>query len=237
MRVLLIGGSGRVGSLVLPHLAENHSVRVFDLNPPVEGSWEYVEGNAGDSDALRAALAGMDAVLYMAMGALRWKTDEGTVSAFDVNVRNVYLTLRAASEAGIGHAVYTSSMSVYKNLRERYFENEDIPPDETRLYGLTKRMGEEVCRSAVDQWAMTANALRLCLPVPEEKWYAETKPGVPTIATTGPDVARALDAALSFRDGFQAFMISGDYENRIMNMDKAKRLLGWEPLARPRPSG
>src|SRR3712207_6261219 len=122
MRVLLIGGSGRVGSLVLPHLAEKHSVRVFDLRPPIEGNWEYVEGNAGDSDALRGAAAGMDAVLYMAMGELRWKTDEGTASAFDVNVRNVHLALRVANEAGIGHAVYTSSMSVYKDLRERYFE-------------------------------------------------------------------------------------------------------------------
>jgi hypothetical protein len=28
-------------------------------------------------------------------------------------------------------------------------------------------------------------------------------------------------------------MISGDYEQKIMNMSKAKRLLDWEPLARP----
>jgi hypothetical protein len=29
-------------------------------------------------------------------------------------------------------------------------------------------------------------------------------------------------------------MISGDYEQKLLNMSKAKRLLGWEPLARPR---
>ena len=46
-------------------------------------------------------------------------------------------------------------------------------------------------------------------------------------------MARALLAALEYRNGFQAFQISGDYENKIMNMGKAKRLLGWEPLARP----
>lgn len=28
-------------------------------------------------------------------------------------------------------------------------------------------------------------------------------------------------------------MISGDYEQKLMNMSKAKRMLGWEPLARP----
>jgi nucleoside-diphosphate-sugar epimerase len=235
MRVLVIGGSGRVGSIVLPFLAEKHSLRVFDLHPPIEGDWEYVEGNAGDSNALRQALSGMDAVIYMAMGALKWRTDEGVVSAFDVNVRNVYLTLRAASEAGIGHAVYTSSMSVYRNIRERYFESEDIPPDETGLYGLTKRMGEECCRAAVDRWEMTVNALRLCFPKSEEEWQAETNPFQAMIGTAAPDLARALEASLLFRDGYQAFMISGDYEHRVMNMEKAKRLLGWEPLARRAP--
>jgi nucleoside-diphosphate-sugar epimerase len=67
----------------------------------------------------------------------------------------------------------------------------------------------------------------------EDKWLAETVIGVPTIATTANDVARAFQAALEYRGGFQAFMISGDYENKIMNMAKARRLLGWEPLARP----
>ena len=47
------------------------------------------------------------------------------------------------------------------------------------------------------------------------------------------DVARALLAALDYRAGFQAFMISGDYEQKLMNMSKARRWLGWEPLARP----
>jgi hypothetical protein len=28
-------------------------------------------------------------------------------------------------------------------------------------------------------------------------------------------------------------MISGDYEQKLMNMSKARRLLGWEPRARP----
>jgi len=55
----------------------------------------------------------------------------------------------------------------------------------------------------------------------------------PTIATSASDVARALLAALAYRAGFQSFMISGDYEQKLMNMSKARRLLGWAPLARP----
>jgi hypothetical protein len=43
-----------------------------------------------------------------------------------------------------------------------------------------------------------------------------------------------LRAALEYRAGFQAFSISGDYDQAQMSLAKAKRLLGWEPLARPK---
>ena len=54
-----------------------------------------------------------------------------------------------------------------------------------------------------------------------------------TIATTDEDVASAMLAALELKAGFQAFMISGDYEQKIMCMTKAERMLGWTPKARP----
>lgn len=236
MRVLIVGGSGYVAGLILPALTERHTVRIFDLKPPADPALDYHPGNVGDLAALTQAAEGMDALLYMAMGAFPWNTDEVFASSFDANVKGVYLALYAAHQAGIPHAVYTSSMSVYDGdlLIPDRFPSEDIPPDADHFYGFTKRLGEECCRLAVRQWGMSVNALRLCLPVSEEKWLAETRKGVPTIATTAPDVARAILAALDYRDGFQAFMISGDYEQTSMNMSKARCLLNWEPLARPR---
>jgi nucleoside-diphosphate-sugar epimerase len=235
MRVLVVGGSGHVGSLVLPILAQHHDLRNFDLRPPRDPVGEYVEGDVNDLDALSRAAEGREALIYMAMGRGDWRSEELAPISYDVNVKGVHLALHAAQKAGIPHAVYTSSMSVYDGkLINRYFPDEDITPDARHIYGFTKRLGEEVCRNAYRLWGLSVNALRLCFPTAEEKWYAQTQAGTPTLATTGGDVARALLAALEFRAGFQAFMISGDYENRILNMAKAKRLLGWEPTARPR---
>jgi nucleoside-diphosphate-sugar epimerase len=155
-------------------------------------------------------------------------------SSFDLNVKGVYLALRAARKAGVMHAVYCSSMSVYDGeLNVRYFYDEDMPPDGRDSYGLTKRMGEEVCRNAWVLYGMSVNVLRLCFPVSRQKWLAQARIGIPDIPTDAEDVARAMMAAFEYRNGFQTFMISGDYENKIMNMGKAKRLLGWEPQARP----
>jgi nucleoside-diphosphate-sugar epimerase len=235
MKLLVVGGAGLVGGLVLPHLAQWHMLRVFDLRPPADSAWEYVAGNVGDLAALSQAAEGMDALLYMAMGNKEFTLPEAITTNFDVNVKGVYLALYAAQRAGIGHAVYTSSMSVYgSDLMARYFTDEDLTPDASDIYGLTKRMGEEVCQNATRAWGMSANALRLCFPTDDAEWVAANRAGTPTLATAASDVARALHAALDYRCGFQAFTISGDYDQKIMNMAKAKRMLGWEPLARPR---
>jgi nucleoside-diphosphate-sugar epimerase len=235
MKVLVIGGSGHVGGLTLPYLAQHHTMRIFDLRPPANSDWEYTAGNVNDLAALCQAADGMDALLYMAMGNKEYATPDAITTNFDVNIKGVYLGLYAAQRAGITQAVYTSSMSIYGgNLMERYFPDEELTADSSQLYGLTKRLGEEVCRNAVREWGMNVNALRLCFPTPEDEWQSATRLGIPTLATTASDVARALLAALEYRGGFQAFMISGDYEQKLLNMSKAKRLLGWEPLARPR---
>ncbi len=233
MKILVIGGSGIVGTLVTPTLLTKHSVRVFDLRPPQLATLEYHPGNITDFDAVEKAVQGMDALLYMAMGSLDWDEWPGTNSGFDANVKGLHFALKAAAKAGIKQAVYTSSMSVYANLRSRYFHDEDITPDETALYGFTKWLGEEVCKNAARRWGMNVSALRLCFPTAKEKWLEETRKGTPTIATVDEDVGRAMLGALELQAGFQAFMISGDYEQKIMNMSKAKRMLNWEPLARP----
>jgi nucleoside-diphosphate-sugar epimerase len=233
MKVLLIGGSGIVGTLVAPFLMERHTLRILDLRRPFDTDIDYMPGSATDYNAVTRALKGMDAVVYMAMGSLNYEEWTGIESNFDVNIKGLQFALTAAHLEGVTQAVYTSSMSVYKDLRERYFANEDIVPDAEEPYGFSKRLGEEVCRNAYRRWAMNINVLRLCLPVPKEKWLKDTHQNTPTIATTAEDVASAILAALELKSGFQAFMISGDYEQKIMNMDKAKQLLNWEPLARP----
>ena len=234
MRVLVIGGSGHVGGLTLPALAREHSLRVFDRRPPALAECDYHAGDLTDFAALERATQGMDALLYMAMGSQNWEAIESAISAYDVSVKGVYLALRAAHAAGITHAVYTSSMSVYHDPPGRYYPDEEITPDARDFYGFTKLLGELVCRNAAREWGMTVNALRLCHPTAEEIWLEQTRAGTPTIATTGDDVARALLAALDYRGGgFEAFMISGDYQEKIMNLAKARRLLGWAPQARP----
>jgi nucleoside-diphosphate-sugar epimerase len=234
MKVLLAGGSGIVATLVIPFLKQHHTLRVFDRRAPEDTTLEFLKGELADPQALKEAVKGMDAFIYLAMGSVDWENWSGIESAYDVNIKGLHFLFRTVAQEGITQAVYCSSMSVYADLRNRYFPDEEIPPDETELYGFTKWLGEEVCRNAWRRWGIHVNALRLCHPTLKEQWMKETTLGIPTIATTDEDVASVMNAALQLQAGFQAFMVSGDYEQKTMNLSKASRMLGWSPQARPR---
>ncbi|WP_194916995.1 NAD-dependent epimerase/dehydratase family protein [Catenulispora rubra] len=245
MRILIVGGSGYVGTLMLPWLAAEHEIRVLDLVPP-QGDYDHVVGSATDPAALATALEGMDAVVHGAMG-FRSEADKGqldTTSAFEVNVASVYATLEAAHAAGVSRAVLIGSLSVFGNepahLIERDVE-EDAEPDATNLYGVTKRLAEQVGRIAADAHGMTVTVLRLAFPTPDEIWPRWALPildepvqirradGTPVPALAGSDLAAAVSAAAA-RDssGYDVFHIVGaDDSGPRWRTDKARDGLGW----------
>lgn len=237
MRVLVVGGSGYVAGLILPRLSERHEIRVLDRRPAPAGV-EYVAGDATDLGALLRAAEGTDAVVHCAMAGGDLDSGDGTVDAFGVHVTSVHLTLRAAHEAGVPHVVHISSMSVYHDLESRRLDESD-PPDATDVYGLTKRLGEQVCAAAVARWGLSVNVLRLTWPTPDELWplwgkweepmQRYTGDGRPIEATAASDLARAVLAALEYRDGLQVFTINGDRSAGLWSTAKAHELLGWQP--------
>ncbi|MCY4466779.1 MAG: NAD(P)-dependent oxidoreductase [Chloroflexi bacterium] len=228
MRVVIIGGAGRVGSMTAPYLKPEHSLTIFDQRPAADSSLPSVQGDICDYEALSHVMSGQQALIYMAMGSEDWDSLAGIHSAYDINIKGLHLALYAAQAVGINQAVYTSSMSVYENLDGRTFADEHAAPDAHGLYGFTKYLGEQVCQNAARNWDMHINALRLCFPTPDDK-LAQIKPEQRSLATAASDVAAALAAALRFQGRFQTFMISGDARHTVLNMHKARLMLGWTP--------
>ncbi len=56
MKILLVGGSGHVGSFITPYLQARHQLKVLDVQPPTQGDIEYAEGSITDPYDLRRAL-------------------------------------------------------------------------------------------------------------------------------------------------------------------------------------
>ncbi len=242
-KLLVVGGSGYVAGLVLPLLQERFQLRVYDRSPSAKRVWEsitedFILGEVTDFDSLKRAVEGMDLLLYMAMGSAQPGGIQNIAAAHDVNVKGVHLAMEAAVQAGIGRAVYTSSLSVHDghDLLSGAYDSETVTPEPLSVYGLTKWMGEEACRFAHRVHHLPILVLRLFLPVSREDWHAKHDPAKAIDPrTSAPDLARALEAALLLdHDGFEVIHITGDTSGRAFKHEKGKRLLEWEPLETPR---
>jgi len=245
MRILIVGGSGYVGTLMLPWLAAEHEIRVLDPVPP-QGDYDHVLGSATDPAALATALDGMDAVVHGAMG-LRSQTawpEPDTASSFEVNVASVHATLEAAHAAGVSRAVLIGSMSVFANepvLLSARDVDETTEPDATNVYGVTKRLAEQVGRIAVEAHGMTVTVLRIAWPTPEDVWPLWGLPvleapleirradGTQIPALAASDLAAAVSAAVGRDTGdYDVFHIFGaDDSGRGWSAAKARDGLGW----------
>ncbi len=244
MKVLLLGGAGHVGSFITPYLGRYHELRVLDVNPPRHQDVEYVAGSVSDPEAVRRALDGVDAFIWVVMrkpqgGSIRDQDIPTIVENYEVNTKALHLTLFIAQELGVMRGIYTSSMSVHYRMRDRFEQEETVPLDTPSAYGLSKGFGELICQYFARWWEMNLIALRITGPRTREQYLDERRnprqpeTGKPLFVTDEEDLANAYLAALdAIRVGhgrFDAFFIAGDEAEQDHNLSKAKRVLGWEP--------
>jgi nucleoside-diphosphate-sugar epimerase len=251
MKVLLVGGSGMVGTFISPYLGEHHALRVLDLRPPAAAGVEYHEGSITDPQTLRAALDGCDSFVNLVMngaqgGASTAQSDELIRSNYEVNTLGLHLLLYCAQELGIRYGVHTSTMTVHSRRRTWYGQEEDVPLDTPSVYGLTKGFGEQICAYFARWFDMNLIALRITAPRDRRRYLDERRsrqPGFeerynadgsgPLFATDEEDLATAYLAALEAvqvgHGRFDAVFIAGDEAEANHNLSKARRLLGWQP--------
>ena len=83
-KVVVTGGSGRVGSYVVQQLMQSMQVVVADLRPS-QHQVEFVATDVMDLEAVRAATKGEDAMIHLAAIDFDWKAAEEQY--INVNVR------------------------------------------------------------------------------------------------------------------------------------------------------
>jgi len=252
MKLLLVGGAGHVGTLIIPYLKSAHALRVLDLARPADDSVEWASGSVLDVEAVRSALVGMDAFVWLAMrdGQGGMVTDQDVSSIlnnYELNTKGLHLFLFLAQEVGVKRGIYTSSMSIHYRGRPVFPSEETVPLDSPSVYGLTKGLGEEICQYFARWFDMNLISLRISGPRKRAEFIRQRRD--PKIADDGSfvhpldeeDLAKAyLAAAEAIGVGhgrFDSVFITGDDGERHHNMSKARRLLSWSPQSQLRLDG
>jgi UDP-glucose 4-epimerase len=117
VRYLITGGSGYIGTRLTEILASREETELIvnlDVRPPVRPhvKAEFVRGDVRDSGAVRQLLERheADALVHLAF-LLNPIRDEARM--YDIDVNGTEAVVRAASEAGTGQVLVTSSATAY----------------------------------------------------------------------------------------------------------------------------
>ncbi len=168
MKYLVTGGAGFIGSniarklvslgddvVILDDFSTGKRENISDLIPQVD----LIEGDICDLDTVRRATKGVDFVLHHAAVVSVARSVDDPIRTNEVNVTGTLNCLIAAREAGVKRFVYAASSSAYGNSPSLP-KREDMKPDPTSPYGVSKLTGEMYCKVFNDVFGLQTVSLR-----------------------------------------------------------------------------
>ena len=152
MKCLVTGGAGFIGSHIVDRLIdEGHKVVIVDnmstgKNENINPKAEFWKVDIADVDEYwEDILEGVEIVFHTAAAARVQPSIENPAKFHNTNVSGTHNLLNQARKAGVKRFIFSSSSSVYGNVKELpTSENTELNP--MSPYALHKLIGEQYCK-------------------------------------------------------------------------------------------
>jgi UDP-glucose 4-epimerase len=150
--VLVTGGAGFIGSNIVKALLEkdlrivvlDNLVTGYENNVPPSSNVVFIKGDICDEDMLKKVVRDVDTVFHLAASVGNRRSLENPLRDAEVNIIGTLRLLEAARRAGVRKFVFTSSASIFGELRILPIrEDHPIVPDS--FYGASKFAAERDC--------------------------------------------------------------------------------------------
>lgn len=142
----------------------------LDVRP---SPWTDVVGSITDTDLVRNAMAGVDVVLHTATLHKPQLAFVPAQAFVDTNVSGTLTLLEAATSAGVGAFVMSSSTTVFGDAlvpgpgQPAAWIDESVQPVPKNMYGVTKAAAEDLCQLAHRNHGLPSVVLRVARFFPE----------------------------------------------------------------------
>jgi UDP-glucose 4-epimerase len=162
------GGAGFIGSNICEGLVnKGEKVRILDNFSTgkrenivkFKDSIELIEGDLGNLEVVKRAMAGVDFVLHQGALPSVERSIEDPLTTNKVNILGTLNVLLAACEAKVKRVIYASSSSVYGDTRTLP-KKEVMKTSPQSPYAVTKLIGEAYCRIHYSIYGLETVCLR-----------------------------------------------------------------------------
>jgi nucleoside-diphosphate-sugar epimerase len=221
---LLIGSNGMIAPNITAYLEQHFALRLADLSP-AEDRKDILRVDVTDYAQVLEASRGMDALMNFTV--IREDVD----GAFSVNVIGAWNVMRAAVELRIKKILHTGPQCIRTHY-DHDFDVDDVPrAPGIWQYGLTKMLSYEICRiyarvHGIQTVCYVFNGLHAR---PEGQC---SRSDFPPMTIVYDDLAVACKLALDIPtvpDNYQEFNMLSYEGHGKYNVNKARRVLGFEP--------
>lgn len=140
--VLVLGGTGFIGSHIVERLRVDYSTRVFSRHasrwqPPVPGV-DYQQGDWADIDAVRQALVGIEQVIHCISTTIPKTSNSSMGADISTNLISTVRLLSLCVEAGIKRVIFISSGGSVYGIPRALPVRESDPTEPQTSHGIVK---------------------------------------------------------------------------------------------------
>jgi len=163
-RVLIMGGSGFIGSHLIRKFSEvGTGATVLDVQPPASplpDGITFVRGDVFDPKTLEKPFAECDAVVHLIGLADSGVAQKDPMKSFRLNVVSLQNVLEMCRISGGKKIIFPSSAAIY-GITDDLPIKESFPPKPTNVYSWHKLICEEMIRAYQQNYGIPYVTLRL----------------------------------------------------------------------------
>jgi UDP-glucose 4-epimerase len=141
MKILIIGGSGFIGSEVTKQAtSRGDDVSIWDIKPA--NNLKTIRKDIRDEGIIETDMSRFDLVMVFAAVTSQLEFEDRPVESFDTNIKGVHNVVEACRRSGVRKVMFASSSAVYGEARGRMSEIDLCKPN--NMYGTSKIIGEHL---------------------------------------------------------------------------------------------